>query len=76
MSQHNANLIYRFIADPAMSEEVKNVLLESFMKKRTGDVNMKAAQMMAIDLLQEGWKELERYKTQQNEAKISRQVGI
>lgn len=65
------------MADNIMSEAVKSVLLESFMKKRDGDVHTKAAQMMAIDLLHDGWKELElQLKKSGHEPEKRRQVGL
>lgn len=62
MSQLSPERVKRFIVDEVTAESVKTVLMDSFMKKQDGDFHMKAAQMIALDLLQEGWKELERYK--------------
>ena len=59
MNQLNKERIQRFMSDEVMSESVKESLVQSFMKKRDGDVQLKAAQMIALELLQEGWRELE-----------------
>lgn len=70
--------VRKFLADAAMSEVVFQVLLQSFLKKRETDtVEMKAAERIAIDLLQEGWKELEKIKNQsQPVARSVAQVGM
>jgi hypothetical protein len=68
--------IKRFIVDEVTSESVKEVLLQSFMKKREGDYHVKAAQMLAIEMLQEGWKDLEIYKRLHEDPKATRQVGL
>ena len=76
MLQPNSERIARFIADDVMAESVHDVLMLSFMKKREGDVNLKAAQMIALELLQEGWKDLEKHKGRQGQERPAiRQVG-
>lgn len=54
--------VSRFMHDTLMSDSVYQTLLDSFLKKREGDVNLKAAQMLAIDMFTEGWRDLERMK--------------
>jgi hypothetical protein len=77
MLQPDTQRIVRFVADEVTSEMVKQILLESFMKKREGDVATKAAQMMAIDLLQDGWKELQQYKNnRKSDVKNIKQVAL
>ena len=77
MLQPNSERIARFIADDVMAESVHDVLMLSFMKKREGDVNLKAAQMIALELLQEGWKDLEKHKGRQGqERSVPKQVGL
>lgn len=70
--------IKKFLADPMMSDVVFQTLLQSFLKRRDTDtVEMKAAERIAIDLLQEGWKELEKIKnTSQPLTRSSGQVGM
>jgi hypothetical protein len=66
----NNEKITRFLNDVVMAEAVKRVLLESFMKpSKDTDVQTLAASRIAIDLLNEGWKELQKYK-QDDDAKI------
>ena len=78
MQQLNKERIARFMSDELMSESVKESLIISFMKKREkSDVNLKAAQMIALELLQDSWKELERVgNTSQDKAKERTQVGL
>ncbi len=55
--------INRFLMDKTMAVSVYEVLLQSFLKpKPHGDVHILAASRVAIDLLQEGWRELEKYR--------------
>lgn len=63
--------------DTLMSESVYQTLLDSFLKKRDGDVNLKAAQMLAIDMFTEGWRDLERMKDKEVFTnKNTRQIGM
>lgn len=60
-----------------MNEAVWGVLLSAFMAKRDGDVNLKAGQMIAIELLHEAWKDLEKYRNEtEQEKKELRQIGL
>lgn len=62
----------RFSNDRLMNEAVHFLLLQSFLKPRKGaDVHELAASRIAIDMLQDAWKDLERYK-QDDEAKPDR----
>jgi len=67
--------VKNFIADSTMSGAVKKVLNKTFMKDRGGDVYLKAAQMTAINLLEESFKELEKQsrKIEANEKKPQNQ---
>ena len=58
----------RFAHDKVMFESVKTVLLKSFLKDRKNtDVNTLAAERIAIILLEEGFKELQRYSEVERE---------
>lgn len=54
--------IRRFLADKEMSETVKSVLYKNFLQKREGDVHTLAAQTLAVQFLEDAWRELERYR--------------
>lgn len=55
--------IQRFINDEVLADAVYGIILESFLKpRRISDVQFLAASRIAIDLLNEAWKELEHYK--------------
>ena len=57
--------VARFLNDVMLSETIYNVLLQSFLKPRARqDVQLFAAARLAIDLLEEGWKDLNRYRSQ------------
>lgn len=58
----------RFASDTLMKDAVHSVLLMSFLKERKGaDVHTLAASRVAIDMMQEAWKEIERYRSEADE---------
>ncbi len=61
-----------------MSDAIYEVLSASFLKaSKTDDVQTLAAERLAINLLQEGWKELKKLKSEApREDKGSIQVGL
>ncbi len=78
LNETQINKVQRFIIDPVVSEAVYMVLLKSFLKKRGDeDTNMKAARFLATELLEEGWKELQKLKVEMEEnGSVTRQVGL
>lgn len=68
--------IKKFMADERMSGAVKEVLLGSFMKPRGHtDINMLAASRIAIDLLEDGFKDLKKY-TQMDKNIIKQESNV
>ena len=61
-----------------MSNAVKNVLREAFLKsQKTTDVQTLAAERMAINLLEEGFKELQKHSNKEkNERENVDNVGL
>ena len=81
MDQAKQEKIRRFLADKLMAESVREVLLHSFLQKRghgvDADIYVLAAARIAIDLLEDGWKELEKYKSaEEREPTQLKQVGL
>lgn len=72
------NKLQRFLNDPEMVNAVYGVLLASFIKERPGqDVYVLAASRLAIDLLNVGWNELEKYKLEKESSPPTlKQVGL
>lgn len=63
MNDTQKQKLNRFLNDEVMSKSVYEVLLQSYLRpKERSDVNLLAASRLAIDLLQEGWKELAKYQ--------------
>ena len=65
--------IKSFLADKVMSNAVKSVLMDSFLKNsKNTDVQTLAAERIALNLLDEGFKELNKYanKTERTEKKV------
>lgn len=68
MNETEINKVQRFINDPLMSGVVYGVLRDAFLKKRgPRDVQVLAAERLAVDLLDEGWQELLKHKINNNE---------
>lgn len=60
--------INRFLNDTVMSSTVREVILNAYLKPRADrDVQTLAASRIAIDLLDEAWKELLKLKTNDQE---------
>ena len=63
MDETQKDKVRRFLSDKVMQEAVKSVLQDAFLKNRGDtDVHLLAASKRAIDLLQEGWKDLNKIK--------------
>lgn len=75
MNQHEQERLHRFVSDSLMADVIKDQLQKVFLRKRDGDVHTKAAQMMALDMLEEAWKEL-RYKGDVEKKRPPRQTGL
>ena len=59
MNDTEIEKVNNFLNDEVMSNAVYAILLSSFLKPQTEkDVNTLAASRIAIDLLQEAWREL------------------
>jgi len=70
--------IERFLLDESLSSTIFSVLLGKYVEKRPHvDVNMAAAERIAIDLLHDAWKELERFRpSEEHVDNITKQVGL
>ena len=64
--------IKRFVNDKEMAKAVHGVILRAFLKPvKDQDIYMKAASRIAIDLLDDAWKELLKYKSDTEVEKAS-----
>jgi len=70
--------IKAFMSDKVMNKAVKSVMLDAFMKAKDGDIHMKAAQMVAINLLEDAFKELNKFASQQEklEKDVEENIGL
>jgi hypothetical protein len=78
MNKTDQEKIKRFLADKIMANAVKTVLNQTITKPcKDRDVNILASRFLAIEVLQEAWKELEKYKADDEPVnKITNQVGL
>lgn len=78
MEQAKREKIRKFLNDKGMSEIVKEVLISAFLKPRPQtDIQILAASRIAIDLLEEAWKELKKAGvSEERENKELRNPGV
>ena len=70
--------IKMFVADKEMMEAVRKVILESYLKpQKDKDVQTLAASRIAIDLLQDAWRDLKKISLEeQGDIKKLTQIGL
>ena len=70
--------IKRFLSDKLMSDSVREVLTKSFLKTcETKDVQYLAASMIAVDKLDKGFKDLEKFaRPDDKQDKELKQIGL
>lgn len=77
MNDREREKVARFLDDAVAAKAVYDVLLSAYLKPRQGDVQTLAASRIAIDLLQEGWRELEKVRnTTTQDEKPRQSVGL
>lgn len=78
LSETQKQKVKRFLGDKEMERAVYHVLFETFIKReKRDDVQLTAARTIAIDLLQDAWRELEVQKDKvEFEQKPVKQVGL
>ena len=78
MNPDQKSKIIRFLDDQAMSQVVYDVLLRSFLKaSKDRDVQNLAASMIAVERLDDAWKELAKLKNEQKVEREDRlQIGL
>ena len=67
MDKAKQERIKRFVSDKLLSDAIYNVLMDSFIKPREGDVYVQASAKIAIDNLQDAWKALQRVQSERSE---------
>lgn len=70
--------IERFMNDLVTSDAVYEAVRESFLgRKGAKEIQILAAERLAIDLLSEAWKELKKFRAvEEDDTKITKQVGL
>ena len=78
MDETQKNKIQQFINDDMMFKVILEFLTNSFLNRRgQRDIQIMAAERMAIELLDDGFRELEKFKFGGEEEKVEkRQVGL
>ena len=69
--------VNRFLNDKLLSSTIYDILLQTFLRPKSDTIQELAAERIAIDLLQEAWKELEKYKNKKsNEVGDKANIGL
>ncbi len=70
--------LQQFSNDKYLQDAVYEVLMEIFLKKKSGeDVQMKAARFVAIELLQEAWDEATKFSSDnKTDEKSTGNIGL
>lgn len=78
MNKEREARIKKFMSDVETANAVREMLTKSFLRKRErSDIYMAAAERLAIDLLEDAWRELEKIKGQdESEKRDLSQVGL
>lgn len=78
MNETQKAKVTRFLDDSVMSGAVFEVVMSTFIKSKPNAlVNEQAASFIAIGLLQDAWKELEKTRTSEHKVgKELKQVGL
>jgi hypothetical protein len=74
----NPNKISAFLDDKLMADSVYQAILRAFLKKsNTNDVQYLAAKTISIDMLNEAWKDLEKFRSEPTqESKSTDNIGL
>lgn len=73
----NKERLKSFIEGEKTSSDVKSFLRRSFERKREREVNLLAAQALALQFLEEAWLELERFKgTSDTKEGVDKNIGL
>jgi hypothetical protein len=79
MIQEKKENLIKFIRDERMSRTIKEFLKDCFLEESNAkDVNLLAAERIAINLLAEAWKKLETYKNEETDEYSTsyKQIGL
>jgi len=78
MNNTQIEKLHKFANDKVMTEAVYNILLEVFLKKGSEeDVSIKAARFISVEKLQDAWKEIDKFKSdEKGEEPIRQQIGL
>lgn len=78
MNEAKRQKIMKFMGDEKMQEVVREVLLKSFLLSRPGqDVHVLAASRLAVDFLEQGWKELRKHASVESEERMDEaNIGV
>lgn len=68
--------IARFLNDEPTVQSVRSILEETFLKPRGNDVHYLAAAKLAFDYLREGFKEMEKCRTREDDSTGRTQPGL
>ena len=76
MNDNKIAKIKQFLGDKEMNSVIKGLLRDKFLERKNTDVHYLAAQTLAVQFMEDAWVEMERYKQNETEKPIVKQIGL
>lgn len=76
MNENKIAKIKQFLGDKEMNGTIKSILISKFLERKNTDVHYLAAQTLAVQFMEDAWTEMERYKQNETEKPIAKQIGL
>lgn len=76
MNDQQIAKIKQFLGDKEMQGTIKSLLRDKFLEKKNTEIHYLAAQTLSVQLLEESWTEMERYKQNETVKPKDRQIGL
>lgn len=76
MNEQKMAKIKQFLGDKDMQGIIKGLLRDKFLERKNAEVHYLAAQTLAVQFLEDAWGEMERYKQNETEKQVTKQIGL
>jgi hypothetical protein len=77
MENNNNDILKRFSYDTYTIDALKQLFNKHIMNsKSTDDVSMKAGRFIALEIINNVWSELEKFRIKEDETKEKKQIGL
>ena len=76
MTEHQKQQIIRFLRDREVADTIRETIRDVFLKPREREVQLLAARMIAVEMLDEAFRLMENVKVAPQSEKKIKQVGL